>query len=65
MSFVDPVSAGAPRAPSSARDNSPLLELKQASRRFPGVAPRDRVDFESPHGEADVLFGENVPARRR
>ena len=36
-----------------------LLELKQVSKRFPGVLALDHVDFELNQGEVHVLFGEN------
>lgn len=36
-----------------------LLELRQVTKRFPGVLALDRVDFELRPGEVHVLFGEN------
>ena len=59
MTFVDLVDAGGSRAAEAARDNRPLLELGQVSKRFPGVVALDHVDFELRHGEVHVLFGEN------
>jgi len=37
----------------------PLLEMKQITRRFPGVLALDRVDFDLRAGEVHVLLGEN------
>jgi len=39
--------------------NPPLLEMKQISKRFPGVVALDRVDLEIYRGEIVALIGEN------
>ena len=36
-----------------------LLELKNVTKRFPGVLALDEVDFDLRPGEVHVLFGEN------
>jgi general nucleoside transport system ATP-binding protein len=37
----------------------PLLSLRQVTKRFPGVAANDRVDFDAFPGEVHALLGEN------
>jgi ribose transport system ATP-binding protein len=39
--------------------NEPLLELRHASKRYPGVLALDNMDFDLRSGEVHVLFGEN------
>lgn len=36
-----------------------LLEMRQITKRFPGVLANDRIDFEVRAGEVHTLFGEN------
>jgi ribose transport system ATP-binding protein len=38
---------------------TPLVEMNQVTRTFPGVTALDRVDFQLLPGEVHVLFGEN------
>ena len=48
------------RAPeAAARAGELLLELTAITKRFPGVAALDNVDFDLRRGEVHVLFGEN------
>jgi len=44
---------------STTRPAGPLLEMRQITRRFPGVVANDRVDFDVRPGEVHTLFGEN------
>ena len=37
----------------------PLLEMRQISKRFPGVTALDRVDFTVESGEIHALIGQN------
>ena len=39
--------------------DSPILQMRGISKRFPGVVALDRVDLEVYHGEAVALIGEN------
>jgi len=39
--------------------DAPLLELRDISKRFPGVLANDHVDFDLRHGEVHALLGEN------
>ena len=49
-----------PRIPSTAGINGDvLLELRNVSKRFPGVCALDQVDFDLRAGEVHALFGEN------
>jgi general nucleoside transport system ATP-binding protein len=48
----------APGGSASAAD-SPLLEMRGITKRFPGVLANDRVDFDVAPGEIHTLFGEN------
>jgi len=41
------------------KGDPPLLELKQITKRYPGVLALDQVDFDLRPGEVHVLFGEN------
>ena len=43
----------------AAVEGAPLLQLKNVSKRFPGVLALDRVSFDLRPGEVHVLFGEN------
>ena len=38
---------------------SPVLELRQITKRFPGVLANDRIDFDLRAGEVHALLGEN------
>lgn len=44
---------------SSPVPGAPLLELREISKRFPGVLALDQVNFDLKPGEVHVLFGEN------
>src|SRR3954465_468061 len=39
--------------------DAPILELKQITKRFPGVLANDSVDFDLRQGEVHALLGEN------
>jgi len=40
-------------------DATPVLELRQITKRFPGVLANDRIDFDLRAGEVHALLGEN------
>ena len=40
-------------------DAPPVLELRQITKRFPGVLANDRIDFDLQAGEVHALLGEN------
>jgi ribose transport system ATP-binding protein len=40
-------------------DDTPVLEMRGITKRFPGVTALDRVDFELEKGEVHVILGEN------
>jgi len=37
----------------------PILEMRNITKRFPGVVANDKVDFDVQAGEVHTLFGEN------
>src|SRR3954451_12986850 len=39
--------------------NSPALEAREVTKRFPGVVANDRVSFDVARGEIHALLGEN------
>src|SRR3954452_21993770 len=46
-------------APSVAATETPVLELRGITKRFPGVLANDQVDFDLRKGEVHALLGEN------
>ncbi len=46
-------------APPAGAAHDPLIEIRGASKTFPGVKALDEVDFDLRPGEVHVLFGEN------
>src|SRR5437899_807991 len=45
--------------PTVADPDTPVLELRGITKRFPGVLANDRVDFDLRRGEVHALLGEN------
>jgi simple sugar transport system ATP-binding protein len=44
---------------------TPALEVRNLTKRFPGIIANDAVNFTLEKGEIHALLGETVPANRR